>query len=61
MHLPQVEASFGDLEFGDADEDGDLDALLVDCRPGVLQRNDRPLSFWEIMALRQLASMASLR
>jgi hypothetical protein len=29
-HLPQVEASIGDLEFGDADGDEDLDVVLAD-------------------------------
>jgi FG-GAP-like repeat len=29
-HLPQMKASIGDLEFGDADSDGDLDVVLAD-------------------------------
>lgn len=29
-HLPQVKGSIGDLEFGDVDEDGDLDVVLAD-------------------------------
>ena len=29
-HLPQIMASVGDLEFGDVDEDGDLDVVLAD-------------------------------
>jgi hypothetical protein len=29
-HLPQIEASIGDLEFGDVDGDGDLDVVLTD-------------------------------
>lgn len=29
-HLPQIEASIGDLEFGDVDDDGDLDMILAD-------------------------------
>jgi hypothetical protein len=29
-HLPQIKASVGDLEFGDADGDGDLDVVLAD-------------------------------
>lgn len=33
-HLPQAPASVGDLEFGDADGDGDLDVVLADCGPG---------------------------
>ena len=33
-HLPQKEASIGDLEFGDVDQDGDLDVMLVDWGPG---------------------------
>jgi hypothetical protein len=28
-HLPQIKASIGDLEFGDADGDGDLDVILA--------------------------------
>jgi hypothetical protein len=29
-HLPQIEASIGDMEFGDVDGDGDLDVVLAD-------------------------------
>jgi hypothetical protein len=29
-HLPEIKASVGDLEFGDVDGDGDLDAVLAD-------------------------------
>jgi hypothetical protein len=32
-HLPQIKASIGDLEFGDVDDDGDLDAVLADWGP----------------------------
>ena len=33
-HLPQMPASIGDLEIGDADGDGDLDVVLADWGPG---------------------------
>ncbi len=33
-HLPEIEASIGDLEFGDVDGDGDLDVVLADWGPG---------------------------
>lgn len=33
-HLPQVDASIGDLEFGDVDGDQDLDVVLADWGPG---------------------------
>jgi hypothetical protein len=33
-HLPQRQASVGDLKFGDADGDGDLDLVLADWGPG---------------------------
>lgn len=32
-HLPQIEASIGDLEFGDVDGDTDLDMILADWGP----------------------------
>ncbi|HLE50727.1 MAG TPA: VCBS repeat-containing protein [Anaerolineales bacterium] len=32
-HLPQIKASIGDLEFGDVDDDGDLDIVLADWGP----------------------------
>lgn len=38
-HLPQVAASIGDVEFGDADEDGDLDLVLADWGPGSPMEN----------------------
>jgi len=33
-HLPQILASIGDVEFGDVDDDGDLDMILADWGPG---------------------------
>ena len=33
-HLPQIDASIGDLEFGDVDGDKDLDVVLADWGPG---------------------------
>ncbi len=33
-HLPEIKASVGDLEFGDVDGDGDLDAVLADWGKG---------------------------
>lgn len=33
-HLPQIDASIGDLEFGDADGDSDLDVVLADWGAG---------------------------
>lgn len=33
-HLPQIVASIGDLEFGDVDDDGDLDVTLADWGTG---------------------------
>ena len=33
-HLPQVDASVGDLKFGDVEGDGDLDMILVNWGPG---------------------------
>jgi len=32
-HLPQLDASIGDLELGDVDDDGDLDMVLADWGP----------------------------
>lgn len=34
IHIPKNESSIGDLEFGDVDDDGDLDIVLADWRPG---------------------------
>jgi hypothetical protein len=39
-HLPQIKASVGDLEFGDADGDGDLDVVLADWGPGSPMSNE---------------------
>lgn len=39
-HLPQVEASVGDLEIGDVDGDGDLDLILADWGPGSPMNNE---------------------
>src|SRR5215218_4936492 len=39
-HLPRIEASVGDLEFGDVEGDGDLDAVLADWGPGSPMAND---------------------
>jgi hypothetical protein len=39
-HLPKVAASVGDLEFGDVDDDGDLDVVLADWGPGNNMTND---------------------
>jgi hypothetical protein len=39
-HLPKIEASIGDLEVGDVDGDGDLDAVLADWGPGSPMAND---------------------
>lgn len=39
-HLPAIAASVGDVEFGDADLDGDLDLLLADWGPGDPMEND---------------------
>jgi hypothetical protein len=44
-HLPQISASIGDLEFGDVDDDGDLDIVLADWGSDNPQYNDggRPM------------------
>jgi len=39
-HLPQIKASVGDLEFGDADGDGDLDVVLADWGPESPMENE---------------------
>ncbi|SIN95758.1 FG-GAP repeat domain-containing protein [Algoriphagus halophilus] len=39
-HLPNLEASVGDLEFGDVDGDGDLDVILSDWGPGSNMNNE---------------------
>jgi hypothetical protein len=39
-HLPQIDASIGDLEFGDVDGDGDLDVVLADWGPGSPMLNE---------------------
>ena len=39
-HLPQIKASIGDLEFGDADGDGDLDVVLADWGAGSPMENE---------------------
>ena len=38
--LPAIEASVGDLEFGDVDGDGDLDVVLADWGPGSPMANE---------------------
>jgi hypothetical protein len=39
-HLPKVALSVGDLEFGDVDDDGDLDMVLADWGPGNNMTNE---------------------
>ena len=39
-HLPQIKASIGDLEFGDAEGDGDLDVVLADWGPDSPMTNE---------------------
>ena len=39
-HLPRIEASIGDLEFGDVDGDADLDVVLADWGPGDPMTNE---------------------
>lgn len=39
-HLPQTLASVGDMEFGDVDDDGDLDIVLSDWGPGSNMENN---------------------
>lgn len=38
-HLPNLLASVGDVEFGDADDDGDLDIIFADWGPGSNMNN----------------------
>jgi hypothetical protein len=38
-HLPALLASVGDIEFGDADDDGDLDIIFADWGPGSNMEN----------------------
>lgn len=38
--LPQIKASIGDVKFGDADGDGDLDVILADWGPGNPMKSD---------------------
>lgn len=44
-HLPQINASIGDLEFGDVDSDGDLDIVLADWGPESPMSNEGGLVF----------------
>jgi MYXO-CTERM domain-containing protein len=46
-HLPQVDLSVGDAEFGDVDGDGDLDLALADWGPGDPSQNGgAPARLW---------------